>query len=132
MQGDFNQRDTSTGIEETSTEPGGIVDDEIEVDDQLEDNDDLDDDEEDDPDDDEDDDLGDELEMGDAVAAQSLLEPAQATVPAPVVSPWNCSICAEPSRGICLYCTKDTCDNHLCPRCGRCSDCCACDVSRVV
>jgi hypothetical protein len=29
---------------------------------------------------------------------------------------------------ICASCTKDACDNHLCDRCGCCSDCCECDV----
>jgi hypothetical protein len=38
-----------------------------------------------------------------------------------------CSICAEPSTEICVYCTKDTCGNHRCPRCARCCDCCECD-----
>src|SRR4051794_17418054 len=121
MQGDFNERDTGTSIEETDNQPGGTVDDEIEVDEQLEENDDLDaedeDDEEDDEDEDDDDDL-DEFETDSSDTTPVVREPAQAPVPAPVVSPWNCSICAEPSRAICLYCTKDTCDNHLCPRCG--------------
>ena len=39
-----------------------------------------------------------------------------------------CYICEEPSTGICVYCTKDACDNHLCVRCRRCSDCCECEV----
>ena len=39
-----------------------------------------------------------------------------------------CSICGEPSTEICVYCTKDACNNHLCSRCGRCSDCCECDI----
>lgn len=39
-----------------------------------------------------------------------------------------CSICAEPSQTICVYCTKDACANHLCERCRRCSDCCECEV----
>ena len=39
-----------------------------------------------------------------------------------------CYICSDPSTNICLYCTKDACDNHLCEKCGRCSDCCACEV----
>jgi len=25
-----------------------------------------------------------------------------------------CYICSDPSTNICLYCTKDACDNHLC------------------
>ena len=39
-----------------------------------------------------------------------------------------CSICGEPSTKICVYCTKDACDNHRCSRCDRCSDCCECEV----
>jgi hypothetical protein len=39
-----------------------------------------------------------------------------------------CSICGEPSRTICVYCTKDACGNHLCERCRRCSDCCECEL----
>ncbi|HEY1341320.1 MAG TPA: hypothetical protein VGF59_27610 [Bryobacteraceae bacterium] len=30
---------------------------------------------------------------------------------------------------ICARCTKDTCANHLCEKCLRCSDCCECEVS---
>ena len=41
---------------------------------------------------------------------------------------FSCYICGEPSSRICLYCTKDACDNHLCEKCSRCSDCCVCDV----
>jgi len=41
-----------------------------------------------------------------------------------------CSICNEPSSDICVYCTKDTCNNHLCEKCKRCSDCCQCDFRR--
>ena len=41
---------------------------------------------------------------------------------------YSCSICAESSTRICCWCTKDACENHLCTRCGRCSDCCACEV----
>lgn len=29
---------------------------------------------------------------------------------------------------ICVFCTKDTCENHLCSKCARCSDCCECDL----
>lgn len=42
---------------------------------------------------------------------------------------FSCSICGEASEKICVYCTKDTCSNHLCERCRRCSDCCVCDAS---
>lgn len=38
-----------------------------------------------------------------------------------------CTICGEPSQKICVYCTKDTCGNHVCQRCSRCSDCCVCE-----
>lgn len=41
---------------------------------------------------------------------------------------FKCSICGEPSTSICNYCTLDACGNHLCDRCGRCSDCCTCDM----
>ena len=40
---------------------------------------------------------------------------------------FTCSICGESSEEICVYCTKDTCGNHLCQRCKRCSDCCVCE-----
>jgi len=30
---------------------------------------------------------------------------------------------------ICARCTKDACDNHLCEKCLRCSDCCECDLA---
>ncbi len=42
--------------------------------------------------------------------------------------PFACSICEQESLKICAFCTKDACDNHLCPRCGCCSDCCECEV----
>ena len=41
---------------------------------------------------------------------------------------FTCSICGESSRDICVFCTKDTCANHLCERCHGCSDCCPCDM----
>ncbi len=41
---------------------------------------------------------------------------------------FSCSICADASHKICIYCTKDTCNNHLCHRCMRCSECCHCDM----
>lgn len=43
--------------------------------------------------------------------------------------PFICSICGEESTRICTRCTKDACDNHLCEKCLRCSDCCECEVS---
>ena len=43
-----------------------------------------------------------------------------------------CSICGEPSRNICVACTKDACENHRCAKCQRCSDCCVCEMSRLV
>src|SRR6476660_9691495 len=42
--------------------------------------------------------------------------------------PFSCSICGEESTQICARCTKDACDNHLCEKCLRCSDCCECEV----
>jgi hypothetical protein len=42
--------------------------------------------------------------------------------------PFKCSICEQESTQICEYCTKDTCADHLCTGCVRCSDCCECDV----
>ena len=42
--------------------------------------------------------------------------------------PFQCSICGEESTRICARCTKDACDNHLCEKCLRCSDCCECEV----
>ncbi len=42
--------------------------------------------------------------------------------------PFACSICEEESTRICVRCTKDTCSNHLCEKCGACSDCCDCEV----
>jgi hypothetical protein len=43
--------------------------------------------------------------------------------------PFICSICGEESTRICARCTKDVCDNHLCEKCLRCSDCCECEVT---
>ena len=42
--------------------------------------------------------------------------------------PFLCSICGEESTRICARCTKDACNNHLCEKCFRCSDCCECEV----
>jgi hypothetical protein len=42
--------------------------------------------------------------------------------------PFSCSICGEESTRICARCTKDACNNHLCDKCLRCSDCCECEV----
>ena len=42
--------------------------------------------------------------------------------------PFTCSICGEESTRICVWCTKDACENHLCEKCQRCSDCCECEV----
>jgi hypothetical protein len=42
--------------------------------------------------------------------------------------PFVCSICEEQSTRICVRCTKDTCANHLCEKCGACSDCCDCEI----
>lgn len=43
--------------------------------------------------------------------------------------PFTCSICGEESTRICARCTKDACNNHLCEKCHRCSDCCECEVA---
>jgi hypothetical protein len=43
--------------------------------------------------------------------------------------PFQCSICGEESTRICARCTKDACDNHLCEKCLKCSDCCECEVT---
>jgi len=42
--------------------------------------------------------------------------------------PFVCSICGEESTRICARCTKDACNNHLCEKCLRCSDCCECEL----
>lgn len=42
--------------------------------------------------------------------------------------PFACSICEQESTRICAFCTKDACENHICERCGCCSDCCQCEV----
>src|SRR5438477_98266 len=42
--------------------------------------------------------------------------------------PFTCSICGEESNRICARCTKDACNNHICEKCLRCSDCCECEV----
>jgi hypothetical protein len=41
---------------------------------------------------------------------------------------FQCSICGDSSTKLCVYCTKDACNNHLCDRCHRCSDCCLCEL----
>ncbi len=43
--------------------------------------------------------------------------------------PFICTICEQESTRICVSCTKDTCNNHLCVKCTRCSDCCACELA---
>lgn len=43
--------------------------------------------------------------------------------------PFVCSICGEESTRICARCTKDACNNHLCEKCRRCSDCCECEIT---
>ncbi len=42
--------------------------------------------------------------------------------------PLSCSICDAESTRICAWCTKDACENHLCDKCQRCSDCCECEI----
>jgi hypothetical protein len=46
-----------------------------------------------------------------------------------ITMPFSCSICGEESIRICVRCTKDACDNHLCEKCRKCSDCCECEVA---
>lgn len=46
--------------------------------------------------------------------------------------PFACTICEQESTQICEFCTKDTCADHLCASCLRCSDCCECDVPLTV
>ncbi len=43
--------------------------------------------------------------------------------------PFTCSICGEESTRICVRCTKDACNNHICEKCLKCSDCCECEVA---
>jgi hypothetical protein len=43
--------------------------------------------------------------------------------------PFTCCICGEESTRICGRCTKDACDNQICEKCLRCSDCCECEVA---
>jgi hypothetical protein len=50
--------------------------------------------------------------------------------PQPAEPEFRCSICEEVSTRICAWCTKDACENHLCPDCLRCSDCCECQNER--
>jgi hypothetical protein len=45
------------------------------------------------------------------------------------VQTFTCHICNDASTDICVYCTKDACANHLCKKCGHCSDCCDCEVA---
>lgn len=41
---------------------------------------------------------------------------------------FSCTICGQVSTSICVSCTKDTCDDHLCILCKSCSDCCPHEV----
>jgi hypothetical protein len=41
---------------------------------------------------------------------------------------FHCTICEQESTRICVECTKDACDNHLCEMCKCCSDCCSHEV----
>lgn len=45
-----------------------------------------------------------------------------------IAMPFVCNICEAQSTRICVQCTKDTCANHLCEKCGACSDCCDCEI----
>jgi len=49
----------------------------------------------------------------------------------PAMGQFLCHICSEPSQTLCRWCTKDTCQNHLCATCSRCSDCCDCDQRKM-
>jgi len=49
----------------------------------------------------------------------------------PAAGEFQCHICGEPSQTLCRWCTKDTCANHICGECARCSDCCECDQRKV-
>lgn len=42
--------------------------------------------------------------------------------------PFVCSICEQESTRICVFCTKDACNIHICGRCSCCSDCCPCEL----
>lgn len=59
---------------------------------------------------------------GDAIARPSAREEK-------IIMAFFCTICEEESTRICASCTKDTCGNHLCDKCGCCSDCCSCEVT---
>ncbi len=43
---------------------------------------------------------------------------------------FSCYICKQASTGICVHCTRDACDMHLCERCRRCTDCCVCHLDQ--
>ena len=53
--------------------------------------------------------------------------PSPATIEDTSDTQFRCYICDEPSTEICVRCTRDACENHLCEKCQRCSDCCACE-----
>ncbi len=57
--------------------------------------------------------------------------PAEETMSTTNSTVFTCSICDEPSTQICCWCTKDACENHLCEKCSRCSDCCVCERERM-
>lgn len=48
--------------------------------------------------------------------------------PTEKVYQFQCTICGESSKRICVRCTKDACGNHICKKCLKCSDCCECEV----
>ena len=50
--------------------------------------------------------------------------------PPPPKYVFHCYICKEPSTRICVYCTRDGCELHLCERCHRCTDCCVCHLEQ--
>lgn len=66
--------------------------------------------------------------MPDDAAPHAPAEIKSQTAPgAPASHSFACSICGEASTQICAWCTKDACDDHLCEKCRRCSDCCRCE-----
>jgi len=60
-------------------------------------------------------------------AVSAVEVPAAEPSDAATATGFRCYICGEPSTEICSRCTRDTCANHICERCGVCSDCCTCD-----
>jgi hypothetical protein len=70
------------------------------------------------------------IEYTEAVEPAPKPEAQSRPVAAAADSAFHCHICEEASAEICGRCTRDVCGNHLCERCGQCSDCCTCDEGR--